>query len=284
MAIDTDGPPGAPVARSKGSKGSTVDAPTREGIRTVRRILGRALVRRRSKLLFVVVALASALVVVGGAAYLYFESGLFPPPQPLSLARLAPERQPTPQVGGSLAGRWQLAPGSLVGYRVWESPGGPRFHEAVARSPEVSGSLTVVEAAGEATVSDAAVAVRLAALRSLDSRARVPFESRDRFVAERLEIQRYPTAVFVIAGPIPLTRGWDTGEVVRLPVPGNLTVHGVTRAVEASVMGVAREGALSVAGSSDIEMTDFGVSPIRLPFAVVRTAVRLEFLLRYVKI
>jgi hypothetical protein len=61
-------------------------------------------------------------------------------------------------------------------------------------------------------------------------------------------------------------------------------VHGVTRAVEASVMGVAREGALSVAGSSDIEMTDFGVSPIRLPFAVVRTAVRLEFLLRYVKI
>jgi hypothetical protein len=47
---------------------------------------------------------------------------------------------------------------------------------------------------------------------------------------------------------------------------------------------VAREGALSVAGSSDIEMTDFGVSPIRLPFAVVRTAVRLEFLLRYVKI
>jgi polyisoprenoid-binding protein YceI len=108
-------------------------------------------------------------------------------------------------------------------------------------------------------------------------------ESRDSFVAEQLDEWHYPTAKFVLDGPLPVPAALGQGRVVSLTAPGKLAVHGHTQPVQAAIMVANRADGLWLAGSSQIDMTDFGVPPIDIPFSKVQPALTVEFELHYLR-
>jgi polyisoprenoid-binding protein YceI len=66
-------------------------------------------------------------------------------------------------------------------------------------------------------------------------------------------------------------------------VPGQLTIHGVTRSVQVTVNLQVSGSKAQAAGSTSFSMTDFGVSPPQVPITAVQPQVTLEFQLKLVK-
>src|SRR5690349_17288350 len=103
------------------------------------------------RLVIPIVAVVALLVLGGGAAsYVYFFSGLRTTPAALAFASPSPSKSPASPAGTpsasvpGFAGVWQVASGSLAGYRVKEQfVGQTSTHEAVARPAAVSGQLTI---------------------------------------------------------------------------------------------------------------------------------------------
>src|SRR5205809_7762171 len=115
------------------------------------------------KLLGPAVAVA-ALVVLGGAgAYAYFFSGLRTSPTALGLSSPSPTSSATASTTAGGAGTWQADSGSLVGYRVTAKfAGQSSTHEAVARTGNVAGQLTISQSGSTATVPGAKYTAHLA--------------------------------------------------------------------------------------------------------------------------
>ena len=224
------------------------------------------------------------LVLVGaGGAYLYFFSGLRTAPKPLAVS--SPSAQPTAQATAapgtaSLAGTWTVAPGSEAGYRVREQfVGQSSPHEAVARTSSVSGGLT---ATGGYQLSNIRISVQLSGLQSVDQVAGFNVSQRDRIVQNSLSVGRYPEAVFVASG-VAVPASVDSGQTETVQVPGQLTIHGTTKDVVASVQAHKTASGVEVVGSIPTRMTDFGVSPPQVPITTVQPDVTIEFQLELAK-
>lgn len=91
---------------------------------------------------------------------------------------------------------------------------------------------------------------------------------RDRKVHEALETSAFPTATFVLRAPVELGRDATTGTVLKAEAAGDLTIHGVTKAVTFPLEAKLVEGTIVVVGSLGVTFSDFGVqmpsSPIVL--------------------
>src|SRR3981189_2315105 len=150
----------------------------------------------------------AALLVLGAAgAYVYFFSGLRSSPANLALSSPAPSATAT-----SVAGTWQVAPGSLAGYRVKEQfAGQPSSHEAVARTNDVTGQVTITQTGSSYQLTSGTVTVRLATLASVDQVAGYNVSNRDRIVQRSLDVSQYPTATFQ-ADPASLPSGTNSGQ------------------------------------------------------------------------
>jgi polyisoprenoid-binding protein YceI len=233
-----------------------------------------------------------ALLAVGGVAgaYVYFFSGLRTSPQPLALSSPAASASATtspasasPATTSTIAGTWQIGSGSLAGYRVKEQfVGQTSSHEAVARTSSVTGSLMIAQPGGSYQLTAGTITVQLAGLASVDQVAGYNVTNRDRLVMNALDVGQYPTAVFE-AQSVTVPAGTDSGQAVSLSVPGRLTIHGVTKAVTATVQLKLSGSTAQAAGSVAINMSDYGVSPPRAPFTTVQTAVTIEFQLNMTK-
>jgi polyisoprenoid-binding protein YceI len=147
------------------------------------------------------------------------------------------DAEPRPEIkdtktatGGTVDGTWELTAndvqGSFVQYRVHEKfAAGLVDNEATGKSTDVTGTLTVD---GD-TVSDIEVTADLTGLTS-DS------TFRDNAVKGRgLETDKFPEAKFVATAPVKLPAAPVEGETITVDVPGELTLHGVTKAVTAPV-------------------------------------------------
>ena len=126
-----------------------------------------------SRKLWIPIAAVAALVVLGSAgAYVYFFSGLRTSPASLALSSpsassTAPPTGSTTATGGT--GTWQIGSGSLVGYRVKEQfAGQASTHEAVARTGDVTGQVTITSSGGTYQMTSAKVTVQLSNLASVD--------------------------------------------------------------------------------------------------------------------
>src|SRR2546430_14484955 len=97
---------------------------------------------RMSRRLWIPITAVAALAVLGSAgAYVYFFSGLRTSPPSLALA--SPSASPSNAASAS-AGTWQIASGSVVGYRGKEQVvGQTSSHEAGARTGHVTRQGTV---------------------------------------------------------------------------------------------------------------------------------------------
>jgi polyisoprenoid-binding protein YceI len=176
----------------------------------------------------------------------------------------------------SLAGKWTVGPGSQAGYRAKEKFINQASEtEAVARTSKVTGSMVVSVAGGTVKVSQMKFAVDLASLVSQDTYATYQAYQRDFFVRSiYLETDHFPTAVFTSDGvsfPEP-----SSGPAI-VDVHGKLTVHGVTKEVTAHVQAQAVGGQAEVAGSIEVDMRDFDISPPDISFTRSEPVVTIEY-------
>ncbi len=231
---------------------------------------------------------AIVAVLASGGAYVYFFSGLRSTPKPLSLSTVtaSPNASPSASISSaatgssgaaSLAGTWKVAQGSLAGYRVKEQfAGQTSTHDAVSRTSTISGSLTVQDAATGLTATGLQFTVRVADLQSVDQVAGFNVSQRDRIVSQSLSVSQYPDATFVaqsVAVPVSL----ESGQAQTLTIPGQLTVHGVTKPEQLSVQVQLNGSQVQAAGSTSFAMTDFAVQPPQVPITTVNPQVTVEF-------
>src|SRR5207245_8147134 len=202
---------------------------------------------RVSRRLWIPIVAVAALALLGSAgAYAYFFSGLRTSPPSLALA--SPSASPATGASAN-AGTWQIATGSVVGYRVKEQfVGQTSSHEAVARTSEVTGQVTIAQTGSSYQMTSAKITVQLSGLASVDSVAGYNVTNRDRIVQRSLDVSSFPTAVFE-AQSVALPAGAETGAAGDVSGSRQLTIHGVTKDVPGSRRLRVTGGTGHVAGS-----------------------------------
>ena len=99
--------------------------------------------------------------------------------------------------------------------------------------------------------------------------------NRDRIVQQSLDVNQFPSAVLKLQ-PVAIPSGADSGQTVTFPVTGDLTIHGVTRTVTATVQLRVVNGTPQLVATIQTNMTDFGVQPPSIGFTTVQPAVTVE--------
>ena len=126
--------------------------------------------------------------------------------------------------------------------------------EAVGTTAGVSGSLAFA-ADGTIVADQSKIVVDLSKLQSDESR-------RDNFIkGNTLQTSRYPIATFVPTAVQGLPSPLPTSGQVTFQLLGDLTVHGVTKAVTWQVTAQFGDSTVTGDATSAINITDFGMSP-----------------------
>jgi polyisoprenoid-binding protein YceI len=231
----------------------------------------------------VVVAAVVAVVVLAGlgGAYAYFFSGLRSSPSSLAGTKSTPSAAAQPGSTSAsalnLVGNWTVSGSSQVGYRVKEQfAGQSSSHEAVARTSAVSGGLTIQQANGGLQATAINFTAQLASLQSVDQVAGFNVSQRDRIVSRSLSVDQFPDATFQ-AQTLDLPASVRNGGTEQVTVPGQLTIHGVTRPEQATVQIQASGSQTQASGSTTFNMTDFGITPPRVSITTVEPGVVLDF-------
>lgn len=180
----------------------------------------------------------------------------------------------------SFDGTWSVEEGTdtVAGFRITETfAGGLADHEAVGRSPEVTGSITV---AGS-EVTDGSFVVDLTALEFTDDPG-IPVANRTRALQNRgLEIGTFPEATFELTEPVDFGEIPGDGDVVTATATGDLTIHGVTQQVTFDVDAKVEGATLRIATSEPVPvvLADYDIeAPTGGPVASVADEGSFEFL------
>jgi polyisoprenoid-binding protein YceI len=184
------------------------------------------------------VVLAGVIVVAGAAIFVKSQPSAAPLALPTGAAR---------PPAGSAAGSWAVAAGSVAGFRIRESALG--FDDDVTgRTTAVTG--TAVIAGG--LVTSAVFRIGLTAIT-------VGGKPSPQFAASA-DSAAYPDATIKLANPVLLPAGFGTGRTVTAELPGQLTLHGVTRPVTIT-LSVRRDGAaVEAAGSLPVATARWGIT------------------------
>lgn len=203
-----------------------------------------------------------ALVAIAAGGYLAYDNVLRGDDvAPLALPSASATADPsvatasTVPVGeGDVAGTWTVVEGTEVGYRVREQLANlPAESDAVGRTSDVTGSITVVEAGDGARLTDGTITVDTTTIASDESRR----DSRMR--TEGLQTDQFPTATFTITSPVDVPAAALAGSAADVTLVGDLTLHGVTRAVEIPSQARLVDGQIQVAGSLTFALADFEI-------------------------
>jgi polyisoprenoid-binding protein YceI len=208
------------------------------------------LLARRSGLAILVlsVSLAASAAAAPGAAL-------------AQTASASPETVPA-AADASLDGTWTVDPtigsfdygagdfsGSWVGYRVQEELAGVGGVEAVGRTPDVTGTITL----SGTTLTGADLIADLTTLQSDQS-------MRDGQLGRQgIQTDQFPTATFVLTEPIELGALPAEGESISVTAVGDLTIHGVTNNVSIPLVAVQVADVIGVAGSLTFTWDEFGM-------------------------
>ncbi|HEX7277735.1 MAG TPA: YceI family protein [Acidimicrobiales bacterium] len=224
--------------------------------------------------------LIAALVVVPlaalGLVYLLFFTDDSPDEFTLSDPPATNQTTQTTTAGAgstSLDGTWSVADGSEAGYRVREKLAAlPAQSDAVGRTSDVTGSVTIRSSGGQLVADGITVEVDVSTLESNEDR-------RDnRIRTSGLESNQFPTATFTSTQPVTLPAGTEAGQAVTADVTGDLTLHGVTKMVTIPLDVRLTGGQGEVVGSLKFPFSDFGMSPPNIGgFVTVDPDATLEF-------
>ena len=172
----------------------------------------------------------------------------------------------------TIDGTWAIATDSIVGYRVKEVIVA-QSTEGVGRTSAVQGTLNI--ASGQVT--EAQFSVDMTTLKSDSSR-------RDGQVNNRiLDTATYPTATFTLKQPITLTPEALAGSDLTTQATGTLTLRGVTKDIELTLIARLANDVIEVNGSIEIIFADWSIPDPSISAIVVEDRGQLEFLLRFTR-
>jgi polyisoprenoid-binding protein YceI len=226
----------------------------------------------RRNLILAAAAGVVAIALIGVGGYVYFFSNLRSSPPTLGLSA-----SPSPATASSgLAGTWKVTTGSRAGYRVQELfVGETSKHLAVARTSNVSGGLTVSGDASGYQVSGITLTADVSSLQSVDTVAGRNVTQRDGIVSRQLDVQQFPNATFTATSvSVP---GTVTSSPANVTAAGKLTIRGVTKDATVTATAQVVGDKIEIAGTTTINMTDYGVTPPQVPFTTVDPAATIEF-------
>ncbi len=225
---------------------------------------------RRSPLFLAGVALLVLIGLAGAAGLAYFflrapapaAVGATPAPGATSGAGQTAAALPSGAAGtlpaDGLAGTWTVDPSigsfddfssSFAGYRVNETFVDNKANTAVGRTADVSGTLVLEGTA----ITSVQVTVDMTTLRSDDDR-------RDgRLREQAIETGEFPDASFTLSSSIDLGSLPTDGSSVTATATGELTLHGVTNAIEVPVEARLAGDVVTVTGSIDIAFDDYDI-------------------------
>jgi polyisoprenoid-binding protein YceI len=179
-----------------------------------------------------------------------------------------------------VAGEWQVAADSVAGYRVREQLANlPAESDAVGRTSDVTGSITVEENGDGALLTAGTLTVDTTTITSDEGR-------RDnRLRSEGLQTDQFPTATFVVTQPVDVPAAALGGTATDITLVGDLTLHGVTKAVEIPAQAQLAAGKMQVAGSLTFPLADFDITAPNVGGFIISIADEgaLEFLVAFEK-
>jgi polyisoprenoid-binding protein YceI len=239
------------------------------------------------------VALILAIGIGGYVAYDQVLSG--DSVAPLALATPSPEASAsdatrTAETGasgesaggldGDVAGTWTVSDGSQAGYRVREQLASLSAEsDAVGRTSEVTGSITVESDGTATTVTEGTLRVDTTTITSDEDR-------RDnRLRTEGLQTDSFPTATFTLTQPVEVPAQAVTGTASDLTLVGDLTLHGVTKSVSIPAQAQLVDGTIQVQGSITFPLADFDIVAPNIGGFIISIADEgtLEFLVTFTK-
>ena len=212
--------------------------------------------RNRNLLLVVLGVLVVAAVAAGGYGLWYILIG---PSSPTAVGT-APAIPAGAGVAApaSLDGTWNVATSlgtiddgtaSFVGYRVQEQLVGVGGHEAVGRTPKVTGSMSL----SGSVVDNVQITADMTALVSDN-------DQRDnQLKRQAIQTDTFPTSFFKTIAPIDLGTLPADGQTVHATTTGALTIHGVTKTVTIDLAVQRQGGIIAVAGSLPIVFADWSI-------------------------
>jgi polyisoprenoid-binding protein YceI len=198
--------------------------------------------------LLVGLALLVVLGVGGPFFYTHVVEGKAPKKLGLASDGTAPTTAGSATGATVVDGTWKVASGSQAGYRVKEVLFG-QSHEAVGRTTDITGQLTITGT----TVEAGPFVVDMTTVSS-------DKDKRDRqFQGRVMNTATYPTATFKLSKPIQLPSVPAENATTTVDVPGQLTMHGTTRAVAVHVSARRRGGTIQVSGSVPVTFADWNI-------------------------
>jgi polyisoprenoid-binding protein YceI len=248
--------------------------------------------RSRPALIVAVVVLLVALGV-GAAAWALFLSG--DNVAPLSLPRLGPgassgSAAATPAGGsGSIAslppasaamldaasipGTWSIAADSVVGYRVRERLASlSADSDAVGRTNAITGSATNASSGSTLSVTTAEFSVDMTSIKS-DRQMRD-----NRLRNDGIQTDSFPTSTFKLTASVVLPSGAIAGTAVDVTLHGDLTLHGVTKAVDIPAKAQVNGSLIQVLGTLSFPFSDYSINAPNIGgFVAVEDHGTLEF-------
>lgn len=161
---------------------------------------------------------------------------------------------PAASFGGDVAGTWTVTTGSQAGYRVREQLASlPAESDAIGRTDQVSGTITVTSDGTTTTVTEATLTVDTTSITSDEDR-------RDnRMRSEGLQTDEFPTATFTLTQPVDVPAAALAGTPSDITLIGDLTLHGVTKSVEIPAQTQLVDDQIQVAGSLTFPLADFDI-------------------------
>jgi polyisoprenoid-binding protein YceI len=179
---------------------------------------------------------------------------------------VAASRAPSTIDDSDLSGEWTVGGDSEAGYRVHEVLNGSDV-TVTGRTDSVTGSATV----DGTSITKATITVQVADI-ATDSNQRDSY-----FRDSAMDTSAFPTATFELTEPIADAVPSGSG-TTKVEASGNLTLHGVTKAVTATLeVGLNGDG-VDISGSIPITFSDYGVQAPSLGFVMVDDAGAVEFL------
>ncbi|TCK61309.1 YceI family protein [Curtobacterium sp. PhB136] len=222
--------------------------------------------RRRTATIWISVA---AAVVVLGVAGVLIGTNVYSNAENAKASAapsVAASRAPSTLDASDLAGTWTVGGDSEAGYRLHEVLNGSDV-TVTGRTDSVTGTATV----DGSSITTAAITVQVADI-ATDSAQRDSY-----FRDSALDTSAFPTATFTLTGPIADAVPTGSG-TKQVEASGDLTLHGVTKAVTAKLeVGLNGDG-VDISGSIPITFADYGVQAPSLGFVKVDDDGTVEFL------
>ncbi len=159
-----------------------------------------------------------------------------------------------------LEGRWEVADGSQVGYRVGERIGLATL-EAVGRTDAVTGEFSVEDG----VLTEAEFVVDMTTFTSDRS------QRDDQFNGRIMDVETFPESRFTLTEAAEVPDSTDVATMDPFVVIGDLTLRGTTMPVTFDLYAATDEGRLRLTGSTVIVFSEWGIPNPSLPAAMIFT-------------